>query len=194
MVVRAVRCVLDGGLVEHVVVLGVDRGIAAVARACTPPARQRAAGRRLPVRTHVDQRAGRRTGDDRSPHPVSCWCTMPPARWPRPGWWSPSLDAVRGGHDAAAVPVLPMTDTVKRVDAAGLVRWLARPRRPARRADPARAIRYAPSRATPADRGARLPARGARCPPCPGDPLAFAVRTAWDLELAELLLTDRVGP
>ena len=46
--------------------------------------------------------------------------TTPRARWrPRPSPW-PSPEAVAAGH-AVAVPVLPLSDTVKRVDVAGVV-------------------------------------------------------------------------
>ena len=80
-------------------------------------------------------------------------------------------EAVLGGQDAA-VPALPLTDTVKRVDAEGFVR--GRPDREGLR------VVQSPWMGRPgATTVAHLVA---------GDPLAFAVRTEWDLELAEQLL------
>ena len=78
--------------------------------------------------------------------------------------------AVRGGQDAA-VPALPLTDTVKRVDAEGFVR--GSPDRAGLR------VVQSPWMGRPGATVAHL---------VPGDPLAFAVRTEWDLELAEQLL------
>ena len=79
-------------------------------------------------------------------------------------------EAVLAGQDAA-VPALPLTDTVKRVDAEGFVR--GSPDRDGLR------VVQAPWMGRPGVTVAYL---------VPGDPLAFAVRTEWDLELAEQLL------
>lgn len=83
--------------------------------------------------------------------------------------------AVRAGHDAA-VPVLPSTDTVKIVGSDGLVH--GSPDRDGLR------VVQAPRawRAGLVDPDL-VPAHAV-----PGDPLARAVRTAWDLELARLLV------
>ena len=69
------------------------------------------------------------------------------------------------------MPALPLTDTVKLVDADGLV--LGSPDRDGLRVVQSPWVGRAESSV------AHL---------VPGDPLAFAVRTEWDLELAELLL------
>ena len=83
------------------------------------------------------------------------------------------------------VPVLPLSDTVKIVDADGLV--LGTPDRSGLRVvQTPCAFRLdvwdcrSALLAQPAARAART---------IPGDPLAFAVRSAWDRELAELLVT-----
>ena len=102
-------------------------------------------------------------------------------------------DAVAAGH-AVAVPVLPLSDTVKRVDVAGVV--VGTPDRGGLRVlDTAGVSRRG--------RWARTCSR--RCSPptepleqawavagepavtVPGHPLAFAVRSAWERELAEVL-------
>ena len=106
MVVRAVRCVLDAGVATHVI-LDVP----------APAAELRAACAGLPVelrRAHVDQRAAHGNGslllrhDARRPLTPAALVAAVAA-------------AVLGGQDAA-VPALPLTDTVKRVDAEGFVR------------------------------------------------------------------------
>jgi 2-C-methyl-D-erythritol 4-phosphate cytidylyltransferase len=97
--------------------------------------------------------------------------------------------AVREGHEMA-VPVLPLVDTVKQVDAEGLVhgtpdrsglRVLQTPLavrgdllRPALAADPLALARH-------------HAASGGAVHTVAGHSAAFAVRSAWDLELAELL-------
>ena len=155
MVVRAVRCVLDAGVAEYVV-LDVPAPTADVLAAC--------AG--LPVRlrrAHVDQRAVHENGslllrhDARRPlTPVALVAAV--------------AEAVLGGQDAA-VPALPLSDTVKRVDAEGFVR--GSPDREGLR------VVQSPWMGRPGATVVHLVA---------GDPLAFTVRTEWDLELAEQLL------
>ena len=157
MLVRAVRCVLDAG-VSSPVWIDVPVDDVAVMHAC--------AG--LPVRVHssspppgLDDTIGvadtvRLVHDARRPlTPSSLVAAV--------------IEAVEAGW-AAAVPALPLTDTVKLVDADGLVngspdrgglRVIQSPR--AWRADTATAHLV------------------------PGDPLAFPVHTEWDLELAGLL-------
>ncbi|MGH3611037.1 MAG: IspD/TarI family cytidylyltransferase [Pseudonocardia sp.] len=106
------------------------------------------------------------------------------------------LDAVRAGH-RAAVPVLPLADTVKRVDASGRVRA----------ASDRSALRVVQSPvAFRADlmRGGELMGGGGNATaldlvracaladdpvhPVPGDPMAFPVRTPWEVELAEMFM------
>jgi len=155
MVVRAVRCVLDSG-VATCVVLDVPAPAADVLTAC--------AG--LPVelrRAHIDQRAAERNGSLLLVHDARRPLT-PPALV------AAVVAAVVDGQDAA-VPALPLTDTVKRVDADGFVRGT--PDREGLR------VVQSPWVGRPGATVAHL---------VPGDPLAFAVRTEWDLELAEHLL------
>ena len=114
------------------------------------------------VRAHTDQRPAPTDGSLRLVHDARRPLT-PPALV------CAVVDAVRAGH-AAAVPVIALTDTVKLVDD-GLVRGS-----PAR--DGLRVIQSPLALA-----GSAVDAAHA----VPGDPRAFAVRTEWDLELAELL-------
>ena len=154
MVVRAVRCVLDAGVAEYVV-LDVPAPAADVLAAC--------AG--LPVRlrrAHADQRAADENGSLLLRHDARRPLTPP-------GLVAAVAAAVHGGQDAA-VPALPLTDTVKRVDAGGFVR--ESPDREGLR------VVQSPWMGRPGATTAHL---------VPGDPLAFAVRTEWDLELAEHL-------
>jgi len=155
MLVRAVRCVLDAGVAAYVV-LDVPAPAADVLAAC--------AG--LPVRlrrAHVDQRAADENG--------SLLLLRHDARRPLtpPALVAAVAAAVHGGRDAA-VPALPLTDTVKRVDAEGFVR--DSPDREGLR------VVQSPWMGRPGATVAHL---------VPGDPLAFSVRTEWDLELAEHL-------
>jgi 2-C-methyl-D-erythritol 4-phosphate cytidylyltransferase len=154
MVVHAVRCVLDSGVAEYVV-LDVPAPAADVLAAC--------AG--LPVRlrwAHVDQRAVDENGALLLRHDARRPLTPP-------GLVAAVAAAVHGGQDAA-VPALPLADTVKRVDADGFVR--DSPDREGLR------VVQSPWMGRPGATVAHL---------VPGDPLAFAVRTEWDLELAEHL-------
>jgi 2-C-methyl-D-erythritol 4-phosphate cytidylyltransferase len=155
MVVRAIRCVLDAGVATRVQ-LDVPVPAAEVLAAC--------AG--LPVellRAHVDQRAADGNGSLLLVHDARRPLT-PPALV------AAVVAAVREGQDAA-VPALPLTDTVKRVDGDGFVR--GSPNREGLR------VVQSPWAGRAGATVARL---------VPGDPLAFAVRTEWDLELAEHLL------
>jgi 2-C-methyl-D-erythritol 4-phosphate cytidylyltransferase len=157
MLVRAVRCVLDAGVAARVV-LDVCAPPAEVLRACAglPVAVSHA------VRAHTGQRSG-------GPH-GSLWLVHD-ARRPLtpPSLVAAVVDAVVGGQDAA-VPALPLTDTVKLVDGNGLV--CGSPDREGLR------VVQSPRVWRTESAVAHLVS---------GDPLAFAVRTEWDLELAELL-------
>ncbi len=158
MLVRAVRCVLDAGVTTHVV-LDVCAPPAEVLRVC--------AGLPVELRQAVEAYTGKRTGatdgslqlvhDARRPLTPSALVAA-------------VVDAVLDGHDAA-VPAVPLTDTVKLVDSDGLVRGT--PNR-----DGLRVVQ--------SPRAWRAETAVAHL--VPGDPRAFAVRTEWDLELAELLL------
>jgi 2-C-methyl-D-erythritol 4-phosphate cytidylyltransferase len=154
MVVRAVRCVLDAGVAAYVV-LDVPAPAADVLAAC--------AGLPVRLRAHVDQRTADENGSLLLRHDARRPLTPPELV-------AAVATAVRDGQDAA-VPALPLTDTVKRVDADGFV--TGSPDRERLR------VVQSPWIGRPGATVAHL---------VPGDPLAFAVRTEWDLELAESLL------
>lgn len=158
MVVRAVHCVLESGLVTRVFV-----------DVCAPSAELISACAGLPVQlrqmvgAHIGKRTQATDGSIRLVHDARRPLT-PPALV------TAVVDAVLRGHDAA-VAAVALTDTVKLVDTEGLVR--GSPDR-----DGLRVVQS--PRAWRADTAvAHL---------VPGDPRAFAVRTEWDLELAERLL------
>jgi 2-C-methyl-D-erythritol 4-phosphate cytidylyltransferase len=103
------------------------------------------------------------------------------------------VDAVAAGH-GAVVPVIPMADTVKRVDDDGAV--LSTVDRSALRSVQtpqgfraevlARAHGSASDPLT--DDAGLVEAIGDPVHTVEGDPLAFKITTAWDLRIAELLL------
>jgi 2-C-methyl-D-erythritol 4-phosphate cytidylyltransferase len=189
MVVRAVRTVLDGAGAA------VDRCAVIVPPGRRPACVEACAGLPVDVHesflvwTHSGQRAGG-VGGDADSHPL---LLVHDAARPLtlPALVSSVLGAalahMTGPGIDAVVPVLPVTDTVKLVDADGLV--TASPDRSGLRVlqtplvlrrgllgpdeDPLTAV-------------ARLAARGS-VHTVPGEQLAFPVRTEWDLELAELL-------
>lgn len=99
------------------------------------------------------------------------------------------VDAVLAGHDMC-VPVLPLSDTVKQVDGDGVVR--ATPDRAGLRVlQTPLAVRaeLLPDglAGDPLDHVRRYLAAGNSVHTVPGEPAAFAVRSAWDLELARQL-------
>ncbi|MEV1292220.1 2-C-methyl-D-erythritol 4-phosphate cytidylyltransferase [Pseudonocardia sp. NPDC049635] len=105
------------------------------------------------------------------------------------------VGAVRAGA-AAVIPVLPVTDTVKTVDEAGIV--TATVDRSTLRAVQTpqgfrgRELRLAYARGPDpvTDDAGLIEALGAPVATVAGDPLAFKVTTVWDLRIAELLLAD----
>lgn len=107
------------------------------------------------------------------------------------------IAAVRAGADAA-VPVLPLADTVKEVDAAGLVvRTLDRAT--LRAVQTPQAFRrtvlesvHAQAAVAVTDDAALVEAAGGRVVTVPGSPRALKVTTAADVAVAELWLTDVV--
>ncbi len=179
MVVRAVRCLLDTDLVDRVLVSVTDRRTLAVERVCSG----------LPVLVGDLASAEVRTASPTDPVDDDVVLLHDAARPLAPSSLAIAVvDAVRAGHEAA-VPVLPLTDTVKQVDAAGLIRGTP-DRAHLRVVQTPQAIRRelfdfaaAPIPVAPIS-VAYTAAQDVHT--VPGDPLAFAVRSPWDLELAEL--------
>jgi 2-C-methyl-D-erythritol 4-phosphate cytidylyltransferase len=190
MVLRAVRGLLSSGVVDAVSVLA--RHAAAV--------RPLLAG--LPVTLHDEEAASVEDavaaaralihGRQRRDEPDGDACTvlvhdvarplMPPALA------AAVVAAARAGH-AVAVPVLALTDTVKRVGPDGVVRD-GPSRAGLRIVQTPQAVRTdlvgAAALAAPAGRTWVAAARPAHA--VAGDPRALAVRGPWDLRTAELLL------
>jgi 2-C-methyl-D-erythritol 4-phosphate cytidylyltransferase len=191
MVARAVRGLLDSGLVDHVAVLARPARADAVTAAC--------AGLPVGVRTtvaparywaHADQRGAPRRGDGpittRLPEVVLLHDAARPLAPPELA--VAVFDAVRCGQPAA-VPVLPMSDTAKQLDPRGVVRS-APDRATLRVVQTPQAIRSELLVGAPLRAAIRLAGAGTAVATVPGHALAFAVRTAWDLELARLLVTE----
>jgi 2-C-methyl-D-erythritol 4-phosphate cytidylyltransferase len=197
MVVRSVRALLAGALVDRVTVLAAEALRHEVERACAAePVDVRPLAALDRVGAHAVQRpratksdgiitAG--TGDVVLLHDA-CRPLAPDALA------GAVVEAVRGGH-VMAVPALPLTDTVKSVDEDGLVTGTAD--REALRVlqTPIAARAELLSGWTgedPLDAVRRHTAAGGTVHIVPGHPSAFAVRSAWDLELAELIAGGRI--
>lgn len=176
MVVRAVRALLATRVVDNVTVRTCAHRCAYVATLVVG----------LPV-TVSDDAGGRSSADIVVVHEA--------ARALAPSVLvSGVVGAVRAGSPAA-VPVIPLTDTVKQVHADGAMRGAA---------DRA-TLRVVQSPF--AFRGGLLPdlpegpldlvrmcsVRGEAVHTVPGDPLAVALRTPWDVERAELLLVHEAA-
>jgi 2-C-methyl-D-erythritol 4-phosphate cytidylyltransferase len=193
MVVRSVRALLATGLVDHVLLLDVDMRRDVLMRACSglPVSTRDEFPRALSgMRPHGTQRADTTAGDG-TVTPSSVGLLHEAARPLAPPELAVAVvAAVRRGHELA-VPVLPLADTVKQVDAEGIVR--STPDRSGLRVvqtpiairgdllDPVLA-------ADPVAMASRHAARGGGVHTVPGHSAAFTVRNAWDLELAELLV------
>jgi 2-C-methyl-D-erythritol 4-phosphate cytidylyltransferase len=189
MVALAARALLATGLVAHVRLHDLGARPEALARACSG----------LPVTvddgsfrtgTHTGQRSQSACGDGSRMQGAGVILLHDAARPLAPTALGVAVvEAVRAGH-AMSVPVLPLSDTVKRVDAEGVVR--ATPDRAGLRVlqtpVAARADVLGDGLATdPLDHVRHRLAGGAAVHAVAGDPAAFAVHSAWDLELAELL-------
>ncbi|GAA1308723.1 IspD/TarI family cytidylyltransferase [Pseudonocardia xinjiangensis] len=194
MVVRSVRSLLATGLIDHVVLLDVDARPDALMSACSglPVSTRSALAHALSgIGPHVGQRAGTTAGDG----PVTAGSADVVLLHEAARPFAPAalattvVTAVRDGHEMA-VPVLPLVDTVKQVDAAGLVQ--ATPDRSGLRVlQTPLAVRgdlFDPLLAPePLELARRHAAAGGAVHTVPGHSAAFPVRSAWDLELAELL-------
>jgi 2-C-methyl-D-erythritol 4-phosphate cytidylyltransferase len=194
LVTHAVRCLLDSSLVDRVVVLDHLGRADDVLAACSGlPVSVRAAGAGAGFGTHADQRHAPRSGDASiTDGPAEVLLLHDAARPLAPAALAVAVvDAVRSGC-AAAIPVLPMPDTVKRVDAAGLVQSSV-DRATLRVLQTPHAVRRDLFSGPPLRAALGLAAAGWPVRTVPGDALAFAVHSAWDLTLAELLLAERVG-
>lgn len=195
MLVRAVRSLLVTGLVEHVVLLADGTRHRAVGDACAGlpvSVREGLRSALFPVRTHTRQREGTRAGDGPVTVGSDDVVLLHDAARPLapPALVVVVVEAVRAGH-AVAVPVLPVADTVKQVED-DVVR--ATPDRASLRAvqtpQAFRASVFAVDAglaAHPLTAAVDYAATGGAVHMVAGHPLAFAVRSAWDLELAGLL-------
>jgi 2-C-methyl-D-erythritol 4-phosphate cytidylyltransferase len=197
MVVHAVRALLAGVPVGPVAVVTTDALRTQVERAC---AREhvhvlRSAGLR-DVGAHALQRLRTTRSDESVTASVEDIVLLHDACRPLApdALVTAVVEAVRGGH-GMAVPATLLTDTVKSVDDRGLV--TGTPDRAALRVlqtpialragllpaeigdDPLVAVR-------------RHTAAGGAVHTVAGHPAAFAVRSMWDLELAELIAGGRI--
>jgi 2-C-methyl-D-erythritol 4-phosphate cytidylyltransferase len=195
VLVRSVRGLLASGVVAHVLLVVRPAVAAAAERLVAGLPVTVLAGRRhlAPVAerlgAHVDQRPATGPGDGGSGgtflvHDATRPLTPPALAVAVTG-------AVAAGH-AVAVPVLPLSDTVKEVDAAGLVvgspdraglRIVQTPQ--AFRVELLGRVLCAP---VPPEQA--WAAAGEPAVTVPGHPLALPVRSAWDRALAELLAED----
>jgi 2-C-methyl-D-erythritol 4-phosphate cytidylyltransferase len=195
MVVRAVRSLLAGlsGVVgtDRVVLLAPADRHAALTRACAGlpvEVRETLSSRAQPSWAHAGQRPGGPGGFAPVRNPVllvhdAMRPLAPPALVAR----------VLAGLDAgcaAVVPVLPLTDTVKLVDSDDLI--TATPDRAGLRVLQTPLAVRSDLVEPGADPIEAVPALAATHPvrSVAGDPLAFPVHSAWDLELAELLAAE----
>lgn len=191
IVVRSVRALLDAPGITHVDLLVPPDRVPGVVDVCTA----------LPVTVHgsvpellgaalwahADQRSGGTDGDGAMTH-GSCVLVHDAARpLVPPSVVRSVVDAVRAGH-RVVVPVLPLADTVKDVDAAGRV--LSTPDRSGLRVvqtpqgfdGTLLPLVLATLRDDPVHAWAGA---GENVHTVPGHPLAFAVHDAWHRDLAE---------
>ncbi|MCO1655184.1 IspD/TarI family cytidylyltransferase [Pseudonocardia humida] len=200
MIARSVRALLAGLSTtersDRVIVVAPAGRRDAIERACaglpvdvreTVPV---AAGRARSGEAHVGQRTTPSPGDGLRdiPHDDPVTILHDAARPLAPPALVAAVLAEAATGCAAVVPVLPLTDTVKLVDPAGIV--TATPDRADLRVlQTPQVVRTAlldPAE-DPFATILRLAARG-HVRHVPGDPAAFPVLTAWDLRLAELLV------
>lgn len=178
MVVRSVRAVLASGVVDRVALRG--ERVHDLVRACTGLPVEAWQPVTEQVGAHAGQRRDATNGDEAiAGNLVLVHDAVRPLTPPR--LFRLVLDAAPAGP-GAVVPVLPLADTVKTVDHGGLLQTT--PDRSGLR------VVQTPQAFRGPDILFGSTVAGARV--VPGDPLAFAVRTPWDLEMAELLLEE--GP
>jgi 2-C-methyl-D-erythritol 4-phosphate cytidylyltransferase len=193
MVARAVRTLLSGVPVERVIVVAAEVLHPEIERVC--------AGMRVDVRspalgTHAVQRQDATGSDDLVTACGDEIVLLHDACRPlAPGELAAAVvEAVRGGH-GMAVPALPLTDTVKSVDDRGAVTGTPdRSRLRVLQTPIALRARMLPGDAceNPLAAIRRHTAAGGDVQTVAGHPAAFAVRSAWELELAELIADGRI--
>jgi 2-C-methyl-D-erythritol 4-phosphate cytidylyltransferase len=214
LVVRAVRGLLDSGSVDHVLVAVRDADLAVVRALFANGSGQFPAGEaaRVEVVTGGVDRASSVAaalwyGTHRYPEADTVLVHDAARALTPPALVSSLVAAVASGADAV-IPVLPVADTVKEVDASGAVLGTA-DRSVLRAVQTPQAFRVALLRrayqqagydpdegsagpvATVATDDAGLVERlGEPVHTVPGDPLAFKITTAWDLRIAELMAGD----
>jgi 2-C-methyl-D-erythritol 4-phosphate cytidylyltransferase len=194
-VLLAVRALLAGAPVERVTVLAADVPVIEVEAACAGAPVDVLSGRG--TRAHTLQRRDATgsdalvtaCGDDVVLLHDACRPLAPVELA------TAVVEAVRGGHDVA-VPTLPLTDTVKTVDARGTVTGTA-DRATLRVMQTPIAVRaeLLPGEAW-ADPFAVVRshlAAGGDVHTVAGHPAAFAVLSEWDRELAELIADGRIS-
>lgn len=189
MVVRAVRGLLESGVVDHVQVVVRDADldkISALFTGSVPVDMSVAASDRM-----SSAGVALRDGVRRCPSTEIVLVHDAARALTPPALVRSLVTAVSGGMDAA-VPVLPVADTVKAVDAEGAVdHTLDRSTLRAVQTPWAfrRTVLEKARAAGPAIVDVALFERlGAPVHTVPGDPLAFKIATRWDLRLAELLV------
>jgi 2-C-methyl-D-erythritol 4-phosphate cytidylyltransferase len=196
MVVRSVRAVLASGVTDRVLLAAAGRHDA-LRSACAglPVDVQEPAQAMIRARAHTHQRPAAAIGDGVVTAGFEDVVLVHDVARPLapPALFRAVVAAVRSGHDLA-VPVLPLADTVKLVDGAGLVRGTP-DRTGLRVVQTPHALGCVPVAADAGLLGVagERAAAGRVVHAVEGDPLAFAVRSAWDLELAELLV-ERTPP
>jgi 2-C-methyl-D-erythritol 4-phosphate cytidylyltransferase len=196
MVVRAVRTLLAGAVVERVTVAAADVLRPEIERVCAgAPVEVRSPSAGV-IGAHFVQRPGATGSDDLITSRRDAIVLLHDACRPLAPveLVAAVVEAVRDGH-GMAVPALPLTDTVKSVDDHGAV--TGTPDRAALRVlQTPIAVRVGmlPADACTDPVGAirRYAAAGGEVRTVTGHPAAFAVRSAWDLELAELIAHGKI--
>lgn len=189
MVVRSVRGLLESGVVDHVQVAVRDADLDKISALFTGD---------TPIGMSVAEAARTswiaatlRDGVRRCPG-AEIVLVHDAARALTPPAQVRSLVAAVSGGMHAAVPVLPVADTVKAVDAVGAVDHTL-DRSTLRAVQTPWAFRRsvlaeACAAGQAVDDAALFERLGAPVHTVPGDPLAFKVTTRWDLRMAELLV------
>ena len=197
MVVRAVRTLLAGAPVEHVTVVAADSLRPEIERVCVGvPVRVRSPSALHGIGAHTVQRQGATGSDDLVTSSGDGIVLLHDACRPLAPveLVTAVVEAVGDGH-GMAVPTLPLTDTVKSVDDRGAV--TGTPDRAGFRVlQTPIAVRAgmltADACANPVAEVRRYTAAGGEVWTVAGHPAAFAVRSDWDLELAELIADGRI--